>query len=479
MLLKRFYHEGLAQASYLVGCQATGEALVVDPNRDIEQYVEAAAREGLRIIAVTETHIHADFVSGARELALKTGAQLLLSDEGPAEWKYTYAAEAGAKLLRDGDSFQVGRVRVDVMHTPGHTPEHLTFQVTDTAGADRPMGVFTGDFVFVGDVGRPDLLEKAAGVVGSMEQGAQQLYRSLQRFRDLPDYLQVWPGHGAGSACGRSLGAVPHSTVGYEKLFNWAFTVHDEDEFVQAVLEGQPEPPPYFAQMKQINKNGPDPRPTNTPRRGSLADLERALALNSPVVDVRPVAEYAEGHIPGTINIAVGSAFLSWAGWLLPYDREIGLIGDEASTLEARREMMLIGLDRVESYWTPQALDEWKASRGKLPRLDRRSASELKPLLERTGVARDDEVAVLDVRTPEEHAEGHIPGSLNIPLGHLAERLHELPTDRPLVVHCAGGTRSPIAASILEAMGLANVIEMKDGFSGWQQAGNREEVTVR
>lgn len=478
MLLKRFYHEGLAQASYLVGCQATGEALVVDPNRDIEQYMEAAAQEELRITAITETHIHADFVSGARELAQKAGAQLYLSDEGPAEWKYIFAAEASAQLLHEGDNFWVGRVRVDVMHTPGHTPEHLSFLVTDTATADRPMGVFSGDFVFVGDVGRPDLLEKAAGVSGSMEQGARQLYRSLQRFRPLPDYLQVWPGHGAGSACGRSLGAVPHSTVGYEKLFNWAFNIQDEDQFVQAVLEGQSEPPPYFAHMKRINKVGPGPRPTNSPRRGSLADLEQALTLNMPLVDVRPSSEYGEGHIPGTINIAAGSAFLPWAGWLLPYDGEIGLIGDEASVHEVRSEMLLIGLDRTDNYWTPQVLDEWKTSRGELPRLDRRTASELKSLVEQSGLVGDNG-AVVDVRAPEEYAEGHIPGSLNIPLGHLAERLHELPAKHALVVHCAGGTRSPIAVSILDAKGLTNVIEMKDGFSAWQRAGNRVEANAR
>ncbi len=485
MLLKRFYHEGLAQASYMVGCQATGEALIVDPNCDIGQYLEAAEQEGLRITAVTETHIHADFVSGALELARDTGAQLYLSDEGPAEWKYGYATEANATMLHEGCSFWIGRVRVDVIHTPGHTPEHLSFLVTDTAGADRPMGVFTGDFVFVGDVGRPDLLERAAGVIGSMEQGARQLFRSIQSFKELPDYLQVWPGHGAGSACGRSLGAVPHSTVGYEKLFNWAFSVGkvgnvgDEEQFVRSVLEGQPEPPPYFAHMKRVNKEGPAPRPTGGPREGSLADLERALASNTPVVDVRPPSDYAEAHIPGTINISAGRTFLSWAGWLLPYDQEIGLIGDEGDVREVRNEMLLIGLDRVKCYWTPQTLDAWKGSKGELPTLDRRSAVELKSLIERPELDGYEGVAVLDVRAPEEHAQGHISGSLNIPLGRLTERFQELPTDRPLVVHCAGGTRSPIAASILETMGLPNVIEMKDGFSAWQRADNHVEANVR
>src|SRR5687768_9044585 len=258
MFLQRFYDDQLAQASYLLGCAATGEALVIDPSRDVAQYVETAKREGLRVTHVTETHIHADFVSGARELAAATGAQLLLSAEGGAEWQYAYAAGDGATLLRDGDVIRVGNVRVEAMHTPGHTPEHLSFVVTDTAGADRPMGVFTGDFVFVGDVGRPDLLERAAGYEGTMVEGARVLFRSLRRFKErLPDFVQIWPGHGAGSACGKALGAVPQSTLGYERLFNWGLAAEDEGEFVRAVLAGQPEPPKYFAEMKRINREGP------------------------------------------------------------------------------------------------------------------------------------------------------------------------------------------------------------------------------
>ena len=243
MFFRRFYDDQLAQASYLVGCQATGQALVVDPNRHIEPYLRAAEAEGLRVTHVSETHIHADFVSGARELARRAGATLLLSDTGGADWRYRYAAEDGATLLADGDRFLVGRVEVKALHTPGHTPEHLTFLVTDTTVAGEPMGALTGDFIFVGDVGRPDLLERAARVAGTMETSARQLFQSLQRFAALPDYVQLWPGHGAGSACGKSLGAVPQSTLGYEKRFNWAFAVEDEDEFVRAVLAGQPDPP--------------------------------------------------------------------------------------------------------------------------------------------------------------------------------------------------------------------------------------------
>src|SRR5574337_1101086 len=238
MLLRRFYDSKLAAASYLLGCTETGEALVVDPGRDAEQYAQAAAQEHLRITAVTETHIHADFVSGSRELAARTGARLLLSGEGGTDWHYRFARGDGATLLRDHDRFSVGRIQVEVLHTPGHTPEHLSFMVTDTAATGQPMGVFTGDFIFVGDVGRPDLLERAAHHVGTMEAGARQLFGAIGRFLELPDYLQLWPGHGAGSACGKALGAVPQTTLGYEKMFNWAFGVADEAGFVREVLAG-------------------------------------------------------------------------------------------------------------------------------------------------------------------------------------------------------------------------------------------------
>jgi hydroxyacylglutathione hydrolase len=460
MLLQRFYHEGLAQAGYLLGCQATGEALVIDPNRQIDQYVDAAGRAGLRITGVTETHIHADFVSGARELARRTGARLYLSDEGPDEWKYAFAAEAGAVLLHDGDTFAVGNVRIEVLHTPGHTPEHLAFLVTDTAGADQPMGLFSGDFVFVGDVGRPDLLERAAGVAQTAEPGARQLFRSLQRFRALPDYLQIWPGHGAGSACGKALGAVPQSTVGYEKRSNWALQINDEAEFVAAVLSGQPEPPPYFAQMKRINKVGPAPRPEPRPATGTPAELAQALAAGIPVVDVRPADVAARGQHPGTLNLPLDGDFVTWAGWLLPYDRPLGLIGSAEAVRAAQAALALIGLDAVAGAWSPEV----RAGTAQA-RYSRRPAAEVYSSWSRT------RLVVLDVRTAEEYAAGHIPGSRHIPLGHLPARLGEVPADRPVLVHCAGGTRSAIAASLLLRRVTAPVLEMRNGFDAWRAAG--------
>src|SRR6266550_4283928 len=254
MLLRRLYEDMLAQASYIIASDETREAIVVDPNRDVDKYLAVAKADKLRITHVTETHIHADFVSGARTLAEATGAKLLLSGEGGEDWQYKYAADAGAQLLHDGDTIDVGPVRVDVLHTPGHTPEHLSFLITDTQVAKSAMGLLSGDFIFVGDVGRPDLLERAANLGNTMDGLARQLYTSLQRARSLPDYLQIWPGHGAGSACGKALGDIPSSTLGYERLVNWAFQVADENAFVREVLAGQPEPPKYFARMKTLNR---------------------------------------------------------------------------------------------------------------------------------------------------------------------------------------------------------------------------------
>ena len=467
MLFKRFYDTKLAQASYLIGCQKTGEAVVIDANRDIDQYILAAADEGVRVTHVTETHIHADFVSGSRELAHRTNAQLLLSDEGDADWKYTFAADAHATLLHDHDQFMVGNIRFDVLHTPGHTPEHLSFVVTDTPAAAGPMGVVTGDFVFVGDVGRPDLLEKAAKIVGTMEAGARTLFRSLQHFKQLPDHLQIWPGHGAGSACGKALGAVPATTLGYEKVANWGLVISDEQEFVDAVLAGQPEPPKYFAEMKRINKEGPAilgefRRP---PRLGP-ARLDALVAGREAIVDTRSAADYARGLIAGTINIPMGKSFNTWAGWLLPYDRDVYLIVDEANDPSAIdvavRDLAMIGLDRVAGYFGADLFAAWKEGGKPLDAIAQLTPAAVSERITH-GAA-----MVLDVRGAAEYATGHVPGARNIPVGHLTERMQELPTSTPLVVQCQAGARSAIAASVLRSHGFQNVINMIGGFDAWE-----------
>jgi hydroxyacylglutathione hydrolase len=474
MLIKRFYDDKLAQASYLVGCAATGEALVVDPNRDVEQFVEAAEREGLRISHITETHIHADYVSGARELAQRTGGRLHLSAEGGEGWQYAYAVEAGAILLRDGDEFMVGNVRIQAMHTPGHTPEHMSFVVTDTAGADEPMGVFTGDFIFVGDVGRPDLLERAAKFAGTMEDGARVLYRSLQKFKTaLPDYVQLWPGHGAGSACGKALGAVPQTTLGYERRFNWGLADVAEEEFVRSVLAGQPEPPMYFAEMKRINKAGP--RILNgfhRPQRLPESRLETLVEQGALVVDTRHAADYAQGHIPGTLNVPLGNSFTTWAGSVIPYDRPFYLIVEDAAhgVDAVVRDLAMIGLDDVAGCFAAEVVQAWidtdRAGQG-VPEVAPDQLEELMRL---------DAVELVDVRNSSEWEAGRIRGSRNFPLGRLPEQLEQLTRDRPLVVYCESGGRAAVAIGVLQANGFEDVRHLTGDFSGWRRGGRVVET---
>ena len=463
MILERFYDDGLAQASYLVGAETSGEALVIDPLRDLEPYLTAASNEGLRITHVTETHIHADFLSGARDLVRHTGARLLLSAEGGPDWQYRFSPTERAELLRDGDSFMVGEVRVDVRHTPGHTPEHLIFLVTDTAAADRPVGVFTGDFIFVGDVGRPDLLERAANMTGTMEASARALFRSIRLMREYPEYLQLWPGHGAGSACGKALGALPSTTLGYERLFNWAFQMTDEEEFVRTVLAGQPEAPRYFGRMKLLNRDGLATLPRGVLERDDAATLERVGDPGTIVIDTRSSQAFAESFIPGTINIPAGRSFTTWAGSLLSPDRDLALIVDsERQARSLGRELSLIGLDRLIVWAGPEAFDAWQAAGCKLDRGRSITAQELASLKE---------AEVVDVRAESEWNAGHIPGARHVFLGDLPEAAGELPRDRPLVVSCQGGTRSSIAASLLRARGFSNVINFAGGFADWQRNG--------
>jgi hydroxyacylglutathione hydrolase len=470
MIFHRFFDDKLAQASYLIGCVATGEALVIDANRDVEPYVRAAEREGLRIVAVTETHIHADYLSGSRELAKRTGAKLHLSDCGDADWKYAFAKEDGGRLLKDGDEIVVGNVKVRAMHTPGHTPEHLSFLVIDGAATTDPMGVVTGDFVFCGDVGRPDLLEKAVQVAGSAEKAAKVLWKSLEKFRALPDHLSVWPGHGAGSACGKGMSAVPSSTVGYEKRINWALTAKDEAEFVSGVLAGQPEPPAYFATMKQLNKSGP--RILGGLKLPPLLDFSALPSVRSTkheapvVVDLRTAADFAAGHIPGALSMPLNKSFTTWAGSLLPYDKDVHLIfpdRDAAGLKEAVRDLALIGLDRIAGYWTVDAIEWWRDQGKALATVATMSVDEL---------AKTNGRVVIDVRARSEWDAGHLPDAIHIPLPELESRLAEVPTDRPIVMQCQGGGRSMIASSLLQAHGIEEVTNLTGGYGAWVKAGH-------
>ncbi len=463
MFFERIYERGLAQASYLVGCQATGEAIVIDPKRDIDDYVTLARREGLRIRKVTETHIHADFLSGSRELAAATGAELLLSDEGGADWQYEFPHTS----LRRGEHFMVGNLKFEVLHTPGHTPEHICFLLTDTPAGTDPVMLFTGDFVFVGDVGRPDLLEKAAGIAGTMTESAQSLWRSLALFRALPDHLQMWPGHGAGSACGKALGAVPGSTVGYEKLVNWAFQAKDEASFVATILDGQPEPPTYFAMMKRLNRVERPLFEKKTLAVLEPEELEARMRKGAVLADLRSKQAFLGGHIPGALFLPFSNAFTTWAGWVIPYDRPIILSVDARMADEAVVALSRIGLDKVVAL-APD-VDTWEQSGRRLALVDSVEASDLAHHAQQTGAM------ILDVRGAAEFAEARIAGSKRVHFGNLRRHLDELPKDRPLAVHCKAGGRSLLACSILQSEGYESVRNVSGGIDAWMKHGGAVE----
>ena len=441
MIIRSFYDEELAQASYLVGCGVTKEAIVIDPLRDIQAYVDMAKYQGLHIVAVAETHIHADFLSGTRQLAAATGARMFLSDEGDETWKYAYASDPNVVLLKDGDVIRIGNLSLSARHTPGHTPEHLAFVLTDHPVSETPHSMFSGDFLFVGDVGRPDLLERAANFIGTMEIGARVLFSSIQKLSDLPDSLLIWPGHGAGSACGKSLGGSPVSSLGYERETNWALKIDNESEFVDQVLLGQPEPPVYFKEMKRLNKIGP----------AVLESLPHPPALLQPVgrlVDVRPAQDIRAGVVPGALVIPFGKGLTNWAGWLLAFDEPVTLVAEnQAMANRAARDLAMVGLDVVHGWVTASELPETPHP------MDSLGAAELLP-----------SDFILDVRGIYERAKSLIPGSVHIPLGELASRAQDVPRDRRIVVHCAAGGRSPIAYSILQNAGVRDVWELAGGI---------------
>lgn len=462
MLLKYFYDTALAHASYMVGCQRTGEAVVVDPGRDVGPYLAAAKAEGMRIVAVAETHIHADYVSGARELADQHGAKLYVSDEGPAAWKYEFAKDYPHQLLKDGDTFHIGNIEFKTLHTPGHTPESVSFLLTDQGGgADKPMGLFTGDFIFVGSIGRPDLLEKAAAMAGTAEAGARALFQSVQSFKQLPDYLQIWPAHGAGSACGKGLGAIPSSTVGYEKMFNPGLQIDDEQKFVDYILADQPEAPKYFAVMKRVNKIGPDVignRPL--PAKLDAAKVTKA-SQTQMVIDIGSDAAFAAGHVKGTINIPL-KYLAAWAGWLVDYEKPVSLISSEKDLPEAVRILRKIGIDQIDGYFDWQEVVD--------AGLRTESYAEVTPK-EIAAQVQEGKVTLIDVRGDSEWRERHIEQAQRCFLANLPEMVAKFSGDCTLVFQCRSGGRSAIAASIAKAAGVKNVSNLKGGINAWASDG--------
>lgn len=465
MLLRRIEDPQLAQYAYLIGCQRTGEAIVFDPERDVDRVIEAARREGLRIVAVAETHIHADFLSGARELAERMGAHVYVGGEGGPDWQSAWVKAYPHTLLKDGATFKVGNIHFTALHTPGHTPEHVIYVVRDEGGAPGagPMGIITGDFVFVGDLGRPDLLESAAGVQGVAEPSAHALWRSARAFMKQPDHLQVWPAHGAGSACGKALGAVPQSTVGYEKLTSPILQlVGDEQAFVEDILSGQPEPPLYFARMKMQNRDGvpvlgdlPSPAMvTDLAARPELADPARTV-----VVDTRPWAAFRAGHIPGSLHAPIGTMFPMILGSYADPEVALALVCDPARADELVRSCVRIGYDRIVAVIPPSAVT------GPV-------AAETSPeeSVQHLATAASAGACVLDVRGAGEHAAGSVEGAIHCAYPRLPKHLADLPRGARILVHCAKGGRSAAATAYLRRNGF-DAVNIAGGFDAWRAAG--------
>ncbi len=444
MIEKRFFVEGLAHASYLVG--ADGEAAVIDPKRDVDDYLETAAREKLKIVAVLETHPHADFVSGHIELAQRTGAKIYISHRAPA----TYAREG----VKDADIIRVGSMEVVVLETPGHSPDSISFLFWP---GEKPVSVFTGDTLFVGDVGRPDLRdseEKPTQLAGA-------LYDSLfNKLLSLPDEVKVFPAHGSGSLCGRKISSAPFTTIGQERLYNWALQIKDRDEFVETMVGNLPDRPPYFAHNVQLNLAGavpldqlPELRPLSEP------ELQSASAQRAVIIDTRSAPFFGAGHFPGSLSIGLGSnLFATWVGFLVPFGKAIVLVvGTAESAKKARLELARIGYDNVLGYVEADSLSQTR-------QLSQLGVDEL-----HVALRHDQGPSILDVRTAGEWDTDHIEGATHIPLPALPRRLGELNRSLPLAVICGSGYRSSIAASLLQAQGFSRVQNVMGGMGAYRE----------
>jgi glyoxylase-like metal-dependent hydrolase (beta-lactamase superfamily II)/rhodanese-related sulfurtransferase len=455
MILQQYYLDCLSHASYLIGDERSGRAVVVDPQRDVTQYVDDAAANGLAIERVIETHVHADFLSGHLELAERTGATISYGDAAQG-------IEFEIQPLADGQVLELGEVRLEIRATPGHTPESISIVVFEHAADDAPYGVLTGDTLFIGDVGRPDLLS-SFGVTA--DELARCLYRSLhEQLLTLPDPTRVFPAHGAGSACGKQLSTERQSTIGEQRLVNYALQPMTEDQFVSVVTEGQPTAPGYFAFDAVRNREA---RPTlDEEHLPPALDLEAVLAAQRDgaiVVDTRDAMDFGAGHVRGAINISLTGRFAEWAGDVLKPDDEIALFSNPGSELEAKVRLGRIGFDAVVGY-VADPLVVLATHPDVTERSSRLTARELEERRSSLG----DDLQLLDVRNPAEVALGAIPGALPTPLPRLVDAMTRLDPDRPTVAYCAGGARSAVAASVLASRGFSDVSDVLGGFEAWR-----------
>ncbi len=452
MYFEQFYLGCLAHASYLLGSE--GDGIVVDPQRDVDIYIQAAEKQGLAIRHIFETHLHADFVSGHRELAARTGATIYLSREAGATFPHV-AVDNGFKL-------QVGKLRVEVLATPGHTPESISLLVTDEEKGTQPWAVLTGDTLFIGDVGRPDLSPTHTPM-----QLAGMMFDSLHnQLMTLPNFTLVYPAHGAGSLCGRNMRAERFSTIGTERLTNYALQIRDRDEFVRQMTSNLPARPDYFLEDAAINRAGaPALAELPEPKAVTPQELRAMIGKGATAVDVRTTDEFIAGHVPGSISIALSGQFASWAGAVLGLSSNPVLIAATADQIsEARVRLARIGVEDVAGY-LDGGVEGWRAAG-----LPVESVSQITPQ-ELASRLRDGGISVLDVRREGEFLAGHIAGADWHPLDRMKAVLPEIRRDVPLAVHCKGGYRSAIACSLLKRAGYHNVVDVAGGFDAWVAAG--------
>ena len=461
MLLERLYDPDLAQASFVIASTGAGRALVVDPRRDIQVYLDLAAKHGLQITDVAETHIHADYLSGTRELAAATGATAHVSGEGGTDWQYGYEAER----LHDGQEITLGEVRVRAVHTPGHTPEHLSYLITDTAVADEPGYLLSGDFIFAGSLGRPDLLDEVVGGADTREDSARTMFASLRdRFLTLPDHVLVFPGHGAGSACGKSLGAVPSTTVGYERRYAWwapLLAAGDQEGFVHELLDDQPEAHAYFARMKRQNRDGPAVRgpAAALPELAPAEVAERLEDTAAVLLDTRGVADIHRSAVVGALTVPATASRSTYAAWSYDPEREdtpLILLATGAEQAEQLRDNLLrVGIDTVAGYVT--------STEG--------LATFTPDLVAPADLADYEHELLLDVRGHDEHAAGHVPGSQQLHGGRVLWELDDLPVgpgEGSIVVYCQSGLRSAVVSAALRRAGY-DITELEGSYAGWSR----------
>jgi hydroxyacylglutathione hydrolase len=457
MYFKQFYLGCLAHASYLIGSE--GEAAIVDPQRDVDEYIAEANAHGLQIKYVIETHLHADFVSGHQELAARTGAEIVFGEKANAAFTH--------RPVHDGEEIKFGKAVLRFMETPGHTPEGICVLVTDTEVSDQPQKILTGDTLFIGDVGRPDL---AGGKGYTPQMMAEMMYDSLHgKIMKLPDEVEVYPAHGAGSMCGKNMSKETWSTIGEQRKFNYALQPMTKEHFVSVMTADLQEAPAYFPRDAEINRSGARGLSELSPPQAlSPQEVSQLREQGQVLLDVRSAADFGTGHVPGSVNIGLGGQFAIWAGSLIPLNAAIVVIADTSTQVdESVVRLARVGIENVKGY-LEGGVENWRRAGYPVDSIPQVSVNELKEKLATTA-----DLQVVDVRRPAEYGNGHVPRALNAPLATLDRVAAQLPfeKDKPTVVICAGGYRSSAAASLLEKFGFTNLLNVSGGTGAWINAG--------